>query len=170
MRIIITGIAVSSLLLASLSFSQAQSLWDVNEPVPSSLKEANMKEFTASSYKPGIIRHIVLLHYKPGVSEAKRTAISERVKNLKYTALRNGRPYIISIKSGKQNSFEFLERKFDQVFILKFASEGDRNYFVGYPDIKDPTLSDASQKKLREVITPLLAESGVIVFDFTSNK
>lgn len=170
MRILITSLAAGALLFSSALTGQAQSLWDFGEPAKNSLKEIKPEEFTAPNYKPGVVRHIVLLRYKPEVSDAQRIAILERFRNLKNTSLRNGHPYIVAIHAGPQHSHEGIDQGFDQVFILKFRSEGDRNYYVGPPVITNPAFYDAERLKFKEVIDPLLAEHGVLVFDFTSEK
>lgn len=170
MRIFIAGLTASALLFSSALTGQTQSLWEFGEPVKIPLQQIKPAVFTSSDYKPGVVRHIVLLRYKPEVSDAQRMAILERFRNMKNVALRNGKPYITAIHAGPQRSHEGIDQGFDQVFIIKFRSEGDRNYYVGPPAVTNPAFYDAERLKFKEVIDPLLADHGVMVFDFTSTK
>ena len=71
--------------------------WGANIIITITFRAEFKEEFTAPNYKPGVVRHIVLLRYKPEVSDAQRIAILERFRNLKNTSLRNGHPYIVAI-------------------------------------------------------------------------
>lgn len=170
MRILITSLAAGTLLFLPTLTGQAESLWGFGGPTEVSLHPTKPEEFTATDYKPGVIRHIVFLRYKPEVSDAQRMAIRERFRNLKNTSLRNGLPYIASIKSGSQHSYKGLDQGFDQVFIIKFLSEGDRNYYVGTPTVTNPAYFDPAHQKFKEVIDPLLTEHGLMAFDIDSIK
>ncbi len=163
-------IAAAFLFITSVIYCQAQSIWHGIQPSDISPQGNKFEEFTAPDYKPGIIRHVVLFRYKPEVGDAQRMAVLLRFRNLKNSALRNGRPYIISIHAGRQNSHEGLGQNFDQIFIVKFRSEGDRNYYVGTPAVTDPAFYDPQHQKFKEFIAPLLADNGSLVFDFISEK
>ncbi|KAB0538939.1 hypothetical protein HNQ68_001598 [Pseudochrobactrum saccharolyticum] len=163
-------IKATALLLFLTPSAQAQSIWHGNH-IPVTFQQDEKPEiFTAPDYKPGVIRHIVLFRYRPDVSDAQRMAVLLRFRNMKHTAKRNGEPYIVSIHAGRQNSFENLGQGFDQAFIVKFRSEGDRNYYVGTPAVIDPAFYDPEHQKFKEFVAPLLADRGSLVFDFVSDK
>ncbi len=134
-----------------------------------SADKATPPEFTASDFKTGIIQHIVLFRYKPEVSGEQRKDVFVRFLQLKDKAKRDGKPYIISIKAGAQNtSLEGAGQNFDQAFIGEFRSEGDRNYYVGTPAVTDPAFYDPEHQKFKEFVGPLLEENGALVYDFPS--
>lgn len=170
MRILITCLAVSSIIVLSILSGQAHPKINSDNSSKTAQQAIKPAIFTDPSYKPGIIRHIVLLRYKPEVSVAQRRAILERFVNMKSMAVRDGHPYILSIHAGAQKSTEDLGQGFDQVFIVKFQSEGDRNYYIGTPAVTDPAFYDPNHEKLKNLVNPLLADNGVLVFDFTSTK
>ena len=130
----------------------------------------NVAEFTAPTYRPGVVHHIVLFRYKRDVGLEQRAAILQRFQALKLTALRDGRPYILAIHAGTQNSHEGLGQGFDQAFIVEFGSEGDRNYYVGTPAVTDPAFYDPVHHAFKKDVGPLLADEGALVFDFASNQ
>ncbi len=167
MRILIKIITLFFLLTSAV---QAQSIWHGISAPAASQQDIKPEIFTAPDYKPGTIRHIVLFHYGPEVSDAQRMAVLMRFRNMKHTALRNGQPYIVSIHAGRQNSFQNLGQGFDQAFIVKFRSEGDRNYYVGTPAVIDPAFYDPEYQKFKEFVAPLLVEKGSLIFDFVSDK
>lgn len=125
--------------------------------------------FTAPSYKPGVVQHIVLFKYKPGVSALDKQRVQQNFLNLQQTATRHGKPYIRAIVSGMQNSLENLHMGFEQGFILTFESEGDRNYYVGTPAVTDPQYFDPQHDAFKKFVGPFLTagNDGVLVFDFS---
>lgn len=92
---------------------------------------------TRPDYGPGIVRHIVLFRYRDDIDGKDMQKIEQKFHELQ-TSERDGRPYILSIESGAQNSPEGLGQGFHQAYIVSFASQGDRNYYVGEPLITDP--------------------------------
>lgn len=122
--------------------------------------------FTSSHYKAGLVRHIVLFRYASNVTAFQKNQIKARFLNLKNTCLRNGRPYIVSIEAGSQNSFEQADQGLEQGFIVTFNSQGDRNYYVGHPVVADEKLVDPAHDAFKKIVGPLLDNNGVIVFDF----
>lgn len=131
-------------------------------------RQISAAEFTATTYKPGIIRHIVMFRFKADVSADQRAGIFQSFQKMKHTALRGGLPYILAIHAGVQNSHEGLGQGFDQAFIVEFGSEGDRNYYVGTPAVTDPEFYDPVHQAFKETVGPLLANGGALVFDFAS--
>lgn len=131
------------------------------------LAEVGLSQFTASNYKPGRVKHIVLFRYAPGVSVQKQHAVVEAFLALK-DSRRNGVPYIESIEAGEQNSGEGADGGYSQGFIVTFHSEGDRNYYVGSPIVNDANYYDKAHAAFKAFVGPLLAKSqGALVFDFS---
>lgn len=121
---------------------------------------------TDPAYKLGTIRHIVLIRYKEGVTDAQKQVATERFMNLTNIARRNNEPYIVSIETGQQDSPEKLNLNLQQAFIVTFKSEGDRNYYVGKPYVTDPQYTDIAHEKFKSFIKPLIAKDGLLVFDY----
>jgi hypothetical protein len=122
---------------------------------------------TSPDYGPGIIRHIVLFRYREDVDGADLQKIEQNFHELQ-TSKRDGRSYILSIESGPQNSPEGLGQGFHQAYIVSFASQGDRNYYVGEPLITNPALYDPMHHAFKSFIRNYISdqESSVLVFDF----
>ncbi|WP_322015562.1 Dabb family protein [Paraburkholderia sp. J12] len=125
------------------------------------------KIFTASEYRRGIVRHIVLLCFANTVSEVQQNALVQAFLDLREDCRRDGKPYIRSIEHGLQSSGEGAHGAFEHAFLLSFDSEGDRNYYVGEPVVTDPAYYDSRHHAFKALIGPLLAPQGVLVFDYT---
>ena len=137
------------------------------ETLKAELSKAGAAEITGRDYKSGTIRHIVLFRYKDDITESERAEIRRRFTALATDSLRDGKPYIVSIESGFQNSGEGADGGFEEAFLVTFRSEGDRNYYVGTPIVSDPAFFDPEHQKFKEFVGPYLAEKdGVLVFDF----
>jgi hypothetical protein len=121
--------------------------------------------FTASGYKPGLLRHIVLFKYLDTVTEQQREEVKRRFLALQTGARRENRPYIASIETGHQTSGEGADRGLDQAFIVTFCSEGDRNYYVGTPVVTDQNHYEAAHAAFKQFVAPYLSD--VVVFDYT---
>ena len=127
--------------------------------------------FTAASYRPGEVVHIVLFRLKPSVSDTERDEVVRRFLALGQACLRDGQPYIREIVAGRPNGGEGAERGFELGFVLRFASEGDRNYYCGGPIVTDAALCDPAHDAFKHFVGPLLADAtGVLVFDFAAEK
>lgn len=125
------------------------------------------QQFTAADYKVGKIQHIVLFRYKKNISQKQRQQVLQKFLQLKKTAKRNGKPYILSLEAGAMNeSLEGAGQGFDQAYIVEFRSEGDRNYYVGTPAVTDPAFYDPEHEKFKTFVGPLLDVNGALVFDF----
>ncbi|WP_347110932.1 Dabb family protein [Paenarthrobacter sp. S56] len=120
---------------------------------------------TASGYRPGLIKHIVLFKYRDATTPAEREEIEERFHALQ-TSTRDGKEYILGIESGPQNSPEGLHRGLEHGFIVTFGSEGDRNYYLGEPLITNPGCYDPAPHGFKQFVGPYLSQDGVLVFDF----
>lgn len=124
--------------------------------------------FTARDYKPGTVIHIVLFRFKPHVSADEREDVKRRFLALKQDGRRDGHPYIEDIVAGAQTSGEGAERGFEMAFVVRFASEGDRNFYVGAPIVTDPSCSDQQHEAFKKAVGSRIADDGwgVLVFDF----
>ena len=128
--------------------------------------------FTAPGYRTGVIVHIVLLRFAPGVPAGERLDARRRFLALGDACRRGGSRYILDIVAGEPNGGEGAERGFEQGFVLRFGSEGDRNYYVGTPVVSDPACCDPAHDAFKRSIGPLLADGpdGVLVFDFAAER
>ncbi|WP_323084330.1 Dabb family protein [Providencia alcalifaciens] len=134
------------------------------------IEQVGIEAWTSSSYRPGLVKHIVLFRYIDGVTDAQKGEIIRRFRALK-DSLRDNQPYILAIDAGRQNSEEGLEQGYQQGFIVTFASEGDRNYYVGEPLVTDPRYYDRQHAAFKQFIRPyLMVNAGVLVFDFSLNE
>lgn len=124
--------------------------------------------FTASDYRVGRVTHIVLLRFAAAVPAAERAGAVQAFLSLKDDCQRQGVPYIRSIEHGTQQSGEDATGGFEHAFIMTFASEGDRNYYVGEPLVNDPACHDPAHHAFKAMIGAKLAPGGVVVFDYYS--
>jgi len=153
---------------ALLFASQAALAETARDSLDKAQEAIGTQAFTATDYKPGTVQHIVLFRFKDSTTPAQIEAVSQRFLSLKDEATRDGKPYIVRLDSGRQNSGEGADQGYQQAFIVTFRSEGDRNYYVGTPVVSDPEFSDPAHARFKEFVGPLLAETnGVLVYDFT---
>ncbi len=134
------------------------------------LTRVGVAQFTASNYKPGVVRHIVLFRYGPQVTLEQKQKAKNRFLALKYLALKNGKRYILSIETGAEISGEGADQGLEQGFIVTFKSEGDRNYYVGQPVITDAHFYDPAHQAYKDFVGQLLDQNGVVVFDFSAGN
>ena len=120
----------------------------------------------ASGMTEGTVEHIVLFRFKEDVTDAQIQEVTERFVALE-TSERNGKPYILDIQYGTQNSKEGVARGYELGFIVSFKTLEDRDFYVGRPFIEGDDY-DLEHDAFKEFVGPLLAEeNGVLVFDFT---
>ena len=113
--------------------------------------------------------HIVLFKFKDDVTAEMRAEVAKRFEALE-SAERDGKPYILDIVHGVQNSEEGVHKDYELGFIVKFENEDDRDYYVGRPFVGDGPF-DPEHDEFKTFVGPLLAETnGVLVFDFTDGK
>ena len=135
-------------------------------------REIGPAAFTASSYRPGLVRHIVLFRFRSTATPQQRAEATCRFLALQRECRRNGSPYILSIETGAQSSGEGIDGGFEQGFLVTFQSEGDRNYYVGTPVLTDADKEhyDHAHDAYKTWIGDLLLEEGkgarALVFDF----
>ncbi|KAG6017856.1 hypothetical protein E4U41_004114 [Claviceps citrina] len=78
------------------------------------------------------LTHIVLLGFKPDAAPEAITQCCQQLLSLKQTCLHatTQKPYIVSLKGGKDMSIEGLQNGFTHAFVVEFASVADRDYYV----------------------------------------
>lgn len=122
--------------------------------------------FTARTYRPGTLRHLVLFRYRDDVTAAQRQEVLRRFRALAGSRRADGGTYVGSVEAGEQRSGEDAGGGFDHGVVVTFASEGDRNYYVGAPVVTDPRHHDADHAAFKEFVGPLLrSPGGALVFD-----
>ena len=142
-------------------------------------EEVGVKKFMSANYKRGTVKHVVLFRYTDQTTPEQKAEIARRFVALKQLALRNGKPYIVSIETGSQSSGEGVDQNLEQGFIVTFKSAGDRNYYVGAPIVDTSTdeakrmnagLFDPAHQEFKEFVGDFLHQpinpTGVVVFDF----
>lgn len=121
--------------------------------------------FTDHAYNALPIRHVVAFRYRITATVSERQSVRERFLALQNQVQRpSGKKYNISIEVGTQNSGEQNDQAIDDVFLVTFCSEGDRNFYVGRPIVTDPQYYDAAHDAFKSFAAPYLAS--VIVLDY----
>ncbi|GAA4978829.1 Dabb family protein [Kineococcus glutinatus] len=122
--------------------------------------------FTARDHRPGLVRHIVLFRYRQEVTEAQKAEVLRRFLALADSRRADGERYITSVEAGGQGSGEGAGGGYEHGVVVTFASEGDRNHYVGAPVVEDPAYCDAEHAAFKEFVGPLLhPDGGALVFD-----
>ena len=128
-------------------------------------RQVGYAQFTAADWHVGTVRHMVMFRYKKDAKTAQRAEVSGRFLHLAQDSRRpDGRPVVVSIETGFQNSGEGVEGGLQQAFLVTFRSEGDRNYYVGKPVVTDPAFFDPAHEAFKEFAGPYLDK--VMVFDY----
>ncbi|AZZ47919.1 Dabb family protein [Rathayibacter rathayi] len=130
------------------------------------LDEIGPERFVARDFRPGILRHIVLIRFRPTALAAEAAEVVRRFLALADECVRDGRPYIESIETGPQLSIEGAGEGFDRAFLLTFSSEGDLHYYLGRPAVQDPTHWDPAHDVFKEFVGPFVDTAGIVAFDF----
>lgn len=134
------------------------------ERAAADIAQVGAEAFLAADFRPGLIRHIVLLRFAPTTALTDVDAVTERFLALQRESLRDGLPYIVSIEAGAQTATEPVGDGFDRGFIVTFASEGDRNYYTGRPLVDEGY--DPAHDAFKAFLGPFLDTAGVVTFDF----
>ena len=106
------------------------------------------------------VHHLVLLRYDSDADAATRQEVHARLLALKDDCLRNGEPYITSLTGGHQNSREPAADRWDDGFVMTFASTDDRDYYIGL----DPADADPVHRAFVEFASPHLDDVAVVDF------
>lgn len=162
-------LVLASGFIAQIALAQASAASPA-ERLKEELSQVGVERFTAPDYKPGVLRHIVLFRYAKGITASQKQDVQRRFLNLAKLGKRDGRPYILSIEAGAENSGEGADQGLEQGYIVTFKSQGDRNYYVGQPVVTDSRHFDLVHQAFKDFVGPQLDDNGVIVFDFTPGK
>ncbi|SMH29813.1 Stress responsive A/B Barrel Domain [Rathayibacter oskolensis] len=130
------------------------------------LGEVGPERFVARDFRPGTLRHIVLFRFRPTALVSEVDEVVARFVALGDECVRDGRPYIVSLETGQQQSTEGAGEGFDRAFVLTFASEGDLNYYLGRPAVEEAGLWDPAHDAFKASVGPFLDTAGVVTFDF----
>ena len=103
----------------------------------------------------GKIVHVVAFKYKKAVTDAKQKEIADAL-----VALKTKIPQIVSIEHGKNVSKEGFEKGYNEMFVVTFANEKDRDIYLEHP----------KHKEFAKLLDGLLADKGVFVFDFLAKE
>ena len=124
---------------------------------------------TAPDHGTGDVVHVALFRFRDTTGAADRQEVERRFRALA-EGTRDGRRYIRSIRSGPQISPEGAGHGFELGFVVEFASEGDRNHYLGLPFVGDSDDFDTDHDAFKRFVAPLLAPdgTGVLVFDLHS--
>ncbi|KXV65904.1 stress responsive protein [Acetobacter orleanensis] len=129
-------------------------------------RAVGVARFTAPDYKPGLLRHMVMFAFRPGTTAAQRAEVTRRFIALASLSRRpDGKPVVTSIETGAQNSGENTDLGLEQGYLVTFASEGDRNFYVGRPIVTEPRFFDPAHDAFKTFAAPYLTKG--VVFDFT---
>ena len=119
-----------------------------------SLMFAAAPVFAADAPAKGKIVHVVAFKYKKAVTEAKQKEISNAL-----VALKTKIPQIVSVEHGKNVSKEGFDKGYNEMFVVTFANEKDRDIYLEHPQ----------HKEFAKLLDGLLADKGVFVFDFVAH-
>ncbi|NHN87974.1 Dabb family protein [Acetobacter conturbans] len=129
------------------------------------LHEVGVARFTAPDFQPGTIRHMVMFRFRPNVTQAERDEVTKRFLALaKLSHRSDGKSVVVSIEAGPQNSGENSDLGLEAGYLVTFASEGDRNFYVGHPIVSDSRFFDHAHDAFKAFAGPYLEK--VVVFDF----
>ncbi|MBS1015664.1 Dabb family protein [Acetobacter persici] len=134
--------------------------------VRAELNAVGAARFTAQDYKPGMVRHMVMFAFRPGTTAAQRAEVTRRFVALTTLSRRpDGKAVVASLETGAQSSGENADLGLEQGYLVTFASEGDRNFYVGRPIVAEAGHFDPAHDAFKTFAGPYLAR--VVVFDFT---
>jgi hypothetical protein len=114
------------------------------------------QQLTDPNYNPGVVKLIMTLRFNSTATAQQKQQAADSVAALINKCVRNGAKYIVDMQYGDQNSKENVERQMQVAFILTFKSEGDRNFFVGRPQITDATYYDPVHERFKNFSSPIL--------------
>ena len=109
----------------------------------------------ADSPAKGKIIHVVAFKYKKAITDAKQKEIADAL-----VALKKSIPQIVSIDHGRNISKEGFDKGYQELFIVAFANEKDRDIYLEHPKHKD----------FAKLLDGILADKGVFVFDYVSKQ
>ncbi len=96
-----------------------------------------------------MIRHLVLMRFKPETTQARRTELEQA-----FAALKNALPLVQDLEWGTNVSPEGLDQGYTHCFSLTFANAADRDAYLPHP----------VHQSFVEQVKPWLDQ--VLVFDY----
>ncbi|KAH7333258.1 stress responsive a b barrel domain-containing protein, partial [Rhexocercosporidium sp. MPI-PUGE-AT-0058] len=112
-----------------------------------------MGDISLPSPRP-LITHIVLFNYKSDITWTDLQAHFDVFLQLPKTCLnKEGNPYMVSMKAGKNQSWEPYSNGLTHGFILEFATQSDLDYYL---------LEDPIHAAFSAAAKPLIKDSVVL--------
>lgn len=99
------------------------------------------------------VTHIVLFRYRSDISWTQLETHFRDFAALKDTCLKDGKPYMLSMRMGKNTSWENFGKGMTHAFVLEFKDEADRDFYL---------LKDAVHHHFSEKAGPLIEDSVVV--------
>ncbi|KAK4497919.1 hypothetical protein PRZ48_010574 [Zasmidium cellare] len=81
------------------------------------------------------ITHIVLFKYRSNITWTDFESHFSSFSSLKDRCLRNGKPYMLSMRMGKNRSWEPHSKGMTHGFVLEFASQDDLDYYLTQDEV-----------------------------------
>ncbi|BFZ58205.1 hypothetical protein PYCC9005_005267 [Savitreella phatthalungensis] len=101
------------------------------------------------------VMHVVMFKFEPGASEKAVTRVCEDFAALQSRCVYGHVPYIVSIEAGKDCSIEGKANGFSHVYIVRFRSAKDRDYYCN---------DDPEHIRFKASLAGLVADAQVIDF------
>lgn len=99
------------------------------------------------------VTHIVLFKYRSSISWIELETHFREFAALKDSCLKNGKPYMISLRMGKNTSWENFGKGMTHAFMLEFKDEADRDFYL---------LHDQVHRAFSAKAGPLIEDSVVV--------
>lgn len=81
------------------------------------------------------ITHIVLFQYRSNITWTDFESHFAAFSSLKNRCLRDGKPYMLSMRMGKNRSWEPCSKGMTHGFVLEFASQDDLDYYLTQDEV-----------------------------------
>ncbi|KAM4057873.1 stress responsive a/B barrel domain-containing protein [Hirsutella rhossiliensis] len=103
------------------------------------------------------IVHVVFFQFRPELTVTERQELCDQMLELKNSCLhpRSEKPYIQSSVGGLDKSIEGAQGGITHAFVVQFASQEDRDYYVQ---------EDPAHQAFVEVMVPKLVKAQIIDF------
>lgn len=120
------------------------------------------------------VTHVVIFQYKSSTTVEEKQNVASSFLALQERCLSPanpgfaspGKPYIVSIIGGSNNSLEPKAAGYEHVYVVTFASPEHRDYYVGL----DPEYADPAHTAFKKLVGPLLVVERIAVADFTDGE
>ncbi|CED84965.1 Stress responsive alpha-beta barrel [Phaffia rhodozyma] len=105
------------------------------------------------------IQHIVAFKYKLDANSSSVSTVASRFLELKERCVRSGTTdarYIVRLVGGKENSPEGMTRGLQEIFLVEFENDDDRQYYLH---------TDPAHDEFKKFVTPLVQEAVILDFN-----